>query len=228
LGALAVILLVVLAVIFLLALNVLLPVQFQFDASLAPDRVRYRANLRLPLIPRLFALPDLLARKKRETAAEPEQPEPASSDDEEGDDGFWSRLPEIRRTFEMLMSQYPKIAGLASYAARAASVRKFRVSARVGTGDAYETALLVGALNAGAGVAVGLARRVGIRFTTRPFVRILPVYDRAAASAEISVIVSMVPLRGILAAFRLYREIRNAKRVSQSVVSKPAIWNTKA
>lgn len=54
---------------------------------------------------------------------------------------------------------------------------RLRIRARAGTGDACETAMLCGTLNAVCGLLLSCAARHGVSFTERPCARFSPVFD---------------------------------------------------
>lgn len=242
-GVLAVVLIALLVAFIFLTASVLLPVRFRFHGAFANGRASYRAGVRLPLIPWYMWLPDLAGRRRdaktgshsgKGRAATPSHQEGSPPQEAEpAEQGTWpesirSQLVALQETFNTLKSHFPEIAGLASYLARSVTVLEFRVISSVGTGDAAETALLAGGLRAAAGIGLGILCRQGIRFKQRPGVKISPVYDRVCVSAEVYVLASIVPLRGIIAAVRLYRHLQKAKRHARGVVSNPTGWNTRA
>lgn len=233
-GVLAVVLIVLLVVFFLLVASVLLPARFRFRATFVGGKFSFDAAVRLPLIPRfLILLSDarLKKAKGREVATKGEAggdggPEEAGGSERPQDTR--ARIEALQRVFDGLRSHYPEVKALTSYVARSVTIREFRIHSQLGTGDAAETALVAGGFRAFAGVALGLLRRSGIRFTKRPEVRILPVFDRAHLSADVEVVSSIVPLRGLIALLRLVKQVRKSKVELRSAVSKPARWNTRA
>ena len=233
-GVLAVVLIALLVVFFLLAASVLLPVRLRFRATFVNGKLKYDASIRLPLIPRYLALPDL-ARVARRRKPEAREDDPATG--AEGDappvntpqvNDIHSRIAALQQTFETFRAHYPEISSLASHVAHSVTIHEFRVCSRLGTGDAAETALLAGGLRASFGVVLGVMRHLGMCFGKRPVLHFVPVYERAHFSADVMVISSVVPLRALIAFFRFMRHVRKSKPKSQSAVSKAVPWNTRA
>ena len=223
-GVLAVVLIVLLVVLFLLVASVLLPARFRFRATFVQGKLEYDAAVRLPLIPRYLVLSDLARRKRVETGDHAPQSESPPSFLE----SVRSRIQTLQQAIDSSWSHYPEISALVSYVARSVTIREFRIESALGTGDAAETALLAGGIRACFGVVLGVMRRHGIRFKKRPIVQVTPVYDRAYISADVEVVSSIVPIRGIIALFRLVKHVRKSKTELRNAVSNAASWNTKA
>ncbi|MGI6642742.1 MAG: DUF2953 domain-containing protein [Bacillota bacterium] len=75
-------------------------------------------------------------------------------------------------------------------AARAVSVERLKVVGKIGTGDAYYTALMVGSLNSFIGVTLSIVRRMGVRFLKRPQVRFGPVYQEVDVDLDVDIILA--------------------------------------
>ncbi len=213
-GVYLVILFIALAILTVLSLGLLLPLRFRFWGVVAPGDVRYRAEIRLPLMPWYMALPDIRRKSKKPPEAEPREQR--------------SALDSLQKALSAFRQYYPEVAKTASNLARTVRVDRFRLSARLGTGDAYDTALLVGGTNAVVGVLLSVAQKKGIEFTERPRVNVVPVYDGMYAAAEFRLATSITPWRGIVAAFRLYRQVKSMQRAAAPVVSNARAWNTRA
>ncbi len=220
---------ILLLLFILLAMAMLLPVRFRFHGVFAPGRIHYHAELKPPLLPWYLKLPALPARRRSKVPGkEPETPR----DQAEATAGVIQKLRSFAGlagdVVPKLQETYPALREALSMALRYAEVERFRLSVSVGAGDAYETALLAGALRALAGVALSIASRKGVRFTERPRVSVRPSYDRACAAAEILFAASVVPWRAVAAGVSLYRQFKRVSRPSGRIVSKLPQWNTKA
>ncbi|MGE5580344.1 MAG: DUF2953 domain-containing protein [Bacillota bacterium] len=218
-GVWAVILVAVSAVILVLGANLLLPVRFAFFATFSGTRFEYDARLRLPLIPWYIGVPKLRAVRARQG---PERPSGEAAAP------VHERLGAIWRGIEAFRSHYREISSLASYVARAITVEELHLDIALGLDEAAGTALLAGAMQSAASMGVGLLCRQGIRFSQRPRVRVTPAYNRLCLTGKVRVRASVVPLRGVIAFGRLRSHLIKAKRLSNSVVSNRAGWNTRA
>lgn len=209
-----------------------LPARFRFHGVFAPGRVQYEAEFKPPLLPWYFRLPFPPAPRGRDEApAAPPEAQPAG--DETGSHaGVADRLKSVSRSTGDVLARfreiYPGLRAALPATLRSFKVDRLRLSATVGTGDAYESALLAGMLRALAGAAISMASRKGVRFEERPRVNVLPAYDRPHASAEIRIAASVVPWRAAAAGLALYRQLKQAGRLDRRVVSKSPRWNTKA
>jgi hypothetical protein len=96
---------------------------------------------------------------------------------------------------------YPSLREGIAVLAKTIRVVRLRVRAAIGTGDAYETAMLCGGLNAAFGLMLSIARRSGLRFSERPSTRFIPVFEAAhldfAADLETSFTIAGILKAGL-------------------------------
>jgi hypothetical protein len=223
LGVFALVLSAGISLLVLLAVALLLPVRFRFRARFTSGPVAYEAWLRLPLLPWFIRLP-MRPASRREAGGTAPQVEEAEGSFER----MRSFLDSARSALVVLREVYPRLADTFASLGPAIRVEQFRLSGRAGTGDAFDTALLVGALISFAGILLSLVERKGVRFAERPRVRLAPVFDASFVSVDLLSTVSVVSWRGIRAAFLLGREIRKMRASSRAFVSNSPGWNTKA
>jgi len=214
-------LLLVLLVVFMWS-----PVRFRLHVAFARGGLRYDAQFKPPLLPWYLNVlrprPGRRAKRLRGVAQETSAPV---------ETGVLDRLKTLAGSARTTLAQfdeiYPKIREVVSMALRSVTVDEFRLWAAVGSGDAYETALLAGSLRALSSIGISVARRKGLRFEERPRVSVQPVYHRQHLSAELRVVASVVPWRALVVAVAFYRQFKQVRR-PRPAVSKSAGWNTKA
>ena len=110
-------------------------------------------------------------------------------------------LREVSSALSGFRRVYPSLREGIAVLAKTIRVVRLRVRAAIGTGDAYETAMLCGGLNAAFGLMLSIARRSGLRFSERPSTRFIPVFEAAhldfAADLETSFTIAGILKAGL-------------------------------
>ncbi len=223
-GVLAVVLVLLLAVFLLLSASIFLPISFRLRLTYLGGRLRYDFAFRTPLV---FAYFVLLDESRRKARGRVEGPVP-DKDARTSQDDIRTRIVRLNRVLTAVRSHYPEVAEITKEAVRSVGVKEFRTLVALGTADAAQTALLAGGLRALLEVALRLAKRGGVRFDKRPVMRITPFYEHAHLSADVELVWTIVPIRGMIAAYRLRKHIRKSKTMLQNAMSNGAGWNTRA
>jgi|GEM_PF-1217220 len=182
-----------LAVLVLLSLaGLFLPVRVRVRANGGPGDLSLKVSVKPPLLPLYIPLPGLsgtIGKRLRRSAGDAVREDAASQDErpdetrddkpDESDGGITGALGRARRTLAAARSRYPDIKEALTLIIKAVTFEKITIIARTGTGDAYETAMLCGAVNAFAGIGLSIARRSGAHFREKPQIRVDPVFDDA-------------------------------------------------
>lgn len=168
-----------------------------------------------------------------ELAGETNETQPERAGDEQApEQGLADRVRSVVESAESALATfrevYPKAREAFGYALSGIKIEEFRLKARLGTGDAFEAAMLIGALRSVAGIALSLVSHAGLKFGDRPQVDINPVFDSPYLAIDLRCAVSVVPWRGLRSGLTLLREWRRLKRASGAVVSNAPGWNTRA
>jgi len=135
-------------------------------------------------------------------------------------------LSAAKEKYARFREAYPAVKESILRSVRAVTISEFRLKVWLGTGDAFETAMLSGGLRAALGIALSRARRWGLKFRSKARVAVWPVYERAHLSLTLDAVLSVRPITAISAAPAALRAIRG--QVPRRVVGLRRGWNTKA
>ncbi len=174
-----------------IALFVVIPLKVRMKVRVSLDGAEVNLSLKPPLVGRFISLPGV-SRKGR---AKGDSQDSGASVPAGGDLGglgpeLEALAEKVRLTVQTVRDFIPKIQEVVSRASCAITLERIHLAGHVSTGDAFQTALLAGGLNALFGLAFSVARKKGVRFTERPVGLMSPVYGRAHLDIRADIIVS--------------------------------------
>ena len=130
----------------------------------------------------------------------------------------------VGEQYSRLAERYPAIREFLLKSARAIAVTELSLRVWIGTGDAFETAMLAGGLRAASGIALSLGRRWGLKLRTKPCVAIWPVYEKAHLALALDTTLSVRPIMVVAIAPSLLRVVKG--QAPFAVVGRRRGWNT--
>ncbi|NLA59686.1 MAG: DUF2953 domain-containing protein, partial [Firmicutes bacterium] len=126
-------------------------------------------------------------------------------------------LKRMRNALAVAQGRYSDFREAITLILRAVTFDKVRIIAKAGTGDAYETAMLCGAINALAGIGLSVARRQGTRFRKKPLVRVDPVFEGACFFFSIDLETSFALARASYVAGKVTRALWAIRPTKESL-----------
>jgi hypothetical protein len=231
---------------FIVLAGFFLPVRVRFRAAGRPGDFALRVSVRLPLLPVYLPLPrasgvigkrlsadtgaalrpSLLRQDERRDERRGEgQDEKRDERRDEGRAGGDNRerrtltetLKRMRNALAVAQGCYSDFREAITLILRAVTFDKVRIIAKAGTGDAYETAMLCGAINALAGIGLSVARRQGTRFRKKPLVRVDPVFEGACFFFSIDLETSFTLARASYVAGKVTRALWAIRPTKESL-----------
>lgn len=231
---------------FIVLAGFFLPVRVRFRAAGRPGDFALRVSVRLPLLPVYLPLPrasgvigkrlsadtgaalrpSLLRQDERRDERRGEgQDEKRDERRDEGRAGGDNRerraltetLKRMRNASAVAQGRYSDFREAITLILRAVTFDKVRIIAKAGTGDAYETAMLCGAINALAGIGLSVARRQGTRFRKKPLVRVDPVFEGACFFFSIDLETSFTLARASYVAGKVTRALWAIRPTKESL-----------
>lgn len=219
---------------FLLA-GFFLPFRVRVRARRDQGQFSLEASVRPPLMPIYVALPRLqgagfrlLARGDADSGAggkSPAHPEGGNG----GDEGDQEKTA-LLRTIDVLRDSLSGARGalrhtrdVVALVFRVFTFEKVEGVSRAGTGDAYETAMLCGALNALVGIGLSMARRAGARFREKPKLKICPEFDEPCFAFCAQVEVSFTLWRASYLAGKILRLLWTRSRGDLALSSQKSV-----
>ncbi len=144
----------------------------------------------------------------REDAVPKERPERAAGRDERS---LSESLRRARDGIASFKNAYPDVKEALSLAMEAATFESVKLTGKVGTGEASDTAILCGTINMLAGVFVSVAQRKGTRFRRKPLIRVDPVFSGVHLSFLAEVETSFTLARVLYVSGKMTRYLKTAR-----------------
>ncbi len=192
------------------ALFLFLPLKFRLKLVVTQDKFDQTVYIKPPFSPWFIPLP-MPGTKARQRAAALRTSPP----------GF--KAFRVKSAVKAAKGLLTTIKRVSSEAIKAFSVERLWVLGKVGTGDAFNTAIAVGSLGSLSGVTLSLLRRKGVGFTETPRVRFVPDYSEPSFSVNVDAIISASVWAMAKVGFSLRRiigpQIRAVKSAAKNQVS---------
>ena len=218
---------------FIVLAGFFLPVRVRFRAAGRPGDFALRVSVRLPLLPVYLPLPrasgvigkrlsaDTGAALRPSLLRQDERRDERRGEGRAGGDNRERRaltetLKRMRNALAVAQGRYSDFRAI-TLILRAVTFDKVRIIAKAGTGDAYETAMLCGAINALAGIGLSVARRQGTRFRKKPLVRVDPVFEGACFFFSIDLETSFTLARASYVAGKVTRALWAIRPTKESL-----------
>ncbi len=183
-----------------LALAVLflaVPLKARVRARVTLESVDVKVSIKPPILPWFVPLPMPGLKGRRTSRAPGTRQSPEAREAPETREAPKTRkhkeiglVDRVRSFVLAVRALVPSLREALVRSAEAVLVERIRVVGKVGTGDAFQTALIVAGLNSLFGVTLTISRRKGVRFRQRPQVRFGPAYHGAHLDVGADVIVA--------------------------------------
>ncbi len=198
----------------LVAFFLFLPLKFRVKLLVAPNELGEEVYIKPPLSPWFIPLP-MPKRKVGHRAGAPKPKRPNVT-------GF--KVKSTVKTAQRLLATLKEIS---SAAIKVFSVERLWVFGKIGTGDAFGTAIAAGSLSSASGVALSVLRRKGVSFSANPKVRFVPDYSEPIFRVKVDAIISASVWSMAKVGFSLRRivgpQIRAVRNVARNQVSKETV-----
>ncbi len=191
-----------------------LPLKFRLKLLVAPNELDEEVYIKPPLSPWFIPLP-MPKRKLRQKADAPGPKRPNVT-------GF-----KVKSAVKSAQGLLATLKEISSAATKVFSVERLWVFGKIGTGDAFGTAIAAGSLSSASGVALSVLRRKGVSFSAKPRVRFVPDYTEPIFRVTVDAIISASVWSMAKVGFSLSRiigpQIRAVRNVARNQVSKETV-----